>query len=91
MTDTPTLFERPDGRAIGELREIRFQTGIAPHALGSVLVCFGDTRVICAASIDERVPGWMRAQKIEGGLDDRGVFDAALQHAGSEATGHQSR
>jgi ribonuclease PH len=67
MTDTPTLFERPDGRAIGELREIRFQTGIAPHALGSVLVCFGDTRVICAASIDERVPGWMRAQKIEGG------------------------
>jgi ribonuclease PH len=31
------------------------------------LVSFGDTRVICAASIDERVPGWMRAQKIEGG------------------------
>jgi ribonuclease PH len=32
-----------------------------------VLVSFGDTRVICAASIDNRVPGWMRAQKVEGG------------------------
>jgi len=35
--------------------------------LGSVLVSFGDTRVICAASIDDRVPGWMRAQKVAGG------------------------
>ncbi|MGJ8651114.1 MAG: ribonuclease PH [Opitutaceae bacterium] len=68
MTEvTTTPFARPDGRAIDELRSIRFETGIAPHALGSVLVSFGDTRVICAASIDERVPGWMRAQKVEGG------------------------
>jgi ribonuclease PH len=67
MTEPSTTFQRPDGRAVNELREIRFQTGIAPHALGSVLVSFGDTRVICAASIDEKVPGWMRAQKVEGG------------------------
>lgn len=67
MTETETPFARPDGRAIDQLREIRFETGIAPHALGSVLVSFGDTRIICAASIDERVPGWMRAQKVEGG------------------------
>ena len=67
MTETETPFARPDGRAVDQLREIRFETGIAPHALGSVLVSFGDTRVICAASIDERVPGWMRAQKVEGG------------------------
>lgn len=67
MTEPETPFARPDGRAIDQLREIRFETGIAPHALGSVLVSFGDTRVICAASIDERVPGWMRAQKVEGG------------------------
>ncbi|MEM7792817.1 MAG: ribonuclease PH, partial [Verrucomicrobiota bacterium] len=40
---------------------------IAPHALGSVLVSFGLTRVICAASIDDRVPGWMRQQGVEGG------------------------
>jgi ribonuclease PH len=68
MTDTPEEpFARPDGRAIDQLRPISFQIGIAPHALGSVLVSFGNTRVICAASIDNRVPGWMRAQKVEGG------------------------
>ncbi len=65
--DTPQPFTRPDGRAVDQLREIRFEAGIAPHALGSVLVSFGDTRVICAASIDNNVPGWMRAQKVEGG------------------------
>lgn len=66
-TDTETTFARPDARAVDQLRNIQFETGIAPHALGSVLVSFGDTRVICAASIDNRVPGWMRAQKVEGG------------------------
>lgn len=67
MTDTEKTFARPDGRAVDQLRPIHFETGIAPHALGSVLVSFENTRVICAASIDERVPGWMRAQKVEGG------------------------
>jgi ribonuclease PH len=67
MPDPDTPFTRPDGRAVDALRPIEFQTDIAPHAAGSVLVSFGRTRVICAASIDERVPGWMRAQKVEGG------------------------
>lgn len=68
MTESTEIpFSRPDGRAVDELRELRFEVGIAPHALGSVLVSFGDTRVICAASVDDRVPGWMRAQKIGGG------------------------
>ncbi len=67
-TTTSTLpFARPDSRAVDQLRDISFEVGIAPHSLGSVLVSFGATRVICAASIDERVPGWMRAQKVEGG------------------------
>ena len=68
MSETTTKpFARPDGRAVDQLRPISFEIGIAPHALGSVLVSFGNTRVICAASIDKRVPGWMRAQKVEGG------------------------
>lgn len=68
MTDTtdPTCL-RPDGRAVDQLRPIHFETGIAPHALGSVLVSFEQTRIICAASVDNRVPGWMRAQGVEGG------------------------
>ena len=64
---TETKFARPDGRAVDELRPIRFETEIAPHAMGSVLVSFGNTRVICAASVEDRVPAWMRAQKVEGG------------------------
>lgn len=67
MPATETFFARPDGRAVDQLRTIRFQTGIAPHASGSVLVSFGDTRVICAVSVEHRLPGWMRAQNVEGG------------------------
>ena len=58
---------RPDQREINQLRPISFTPGIAPHASGSVLVSFGDTRVICACTIEENVPGWMRYQKIKGG------------------------
>ena len=66
-TEEPAPFARPDGREVDQLRPVTFEAGIAPHSLGSVLVSFGDTRVICAASIDNRVPGWMRAQNVEGG------------------------
>ena len=46
MTETETPFARPDGRAVDQLRPIHFETGIAPHALGSVLVSFEKTRVM---------------------------------------------
>jgi ribonuclease PH len=49
------------------MREVTFTPNVAPHASGSVLVSFGNTRVICAATIEDSVPGWMRYQKIEGG------------------------
>ena len=58
---------RPDGRNHDQLRPISFQPGIAPHATGSVLVSFGNTRVICAATIQEDVPRWMKYQKVGGG------------------------
>jgi len=58
---------RPDGRQPDQLRPISFAPNIAPHAHGSVLVSFGDTRVICCATIEEDVPRWMRAQRVEGG------------------------
>ncbi|WP_221029366.1 ribonuclease PH [Actomonas aquatica] len=60
-------FTRADGRAADQLRSISFQPDIAPHATGSVLVSFGDTRVICGATIEAKVPGWMRAQNVSGG------------------------
>ena len=58
---------RHDGRSPGELRKIEIQPGIAPHAQGSVLIAFGNTRVICAAMIDEAVPRWMKDQNVSGG------------------------
>ncbi|MBK1856783.1 ribonuclease PH [Cerasicoccus arenae] len=58
---------RLDGRTCDQLRTITFEPGIAPNATGSVLVSFGNTRVICGATIEKRVPGWMNAQGVEGG------------------------
>ncbi len=58
---------RSDGRRPDELRPIRFEANIAPHATGSVLVSFGTTRVICAATIEPNVPTWMKQQGIKGG------------------------
>ncbi len=51
---------RPDGRATDELRPVSFQRDFTDMADGSVLVGFGQTRVLCTASIDEDVPRWMR-------------------------------
>ena len=60
-------FTRPSGREFDQMREVTFKKDIAPHANGSVLCSFGNTQVICAAMIEDRVPGWMRQQKVEGG------------------------
>lgn len=60
-------MSRPDGRQSDQLRPISFIPHVAPHATGSVLVSFGDTRVICTATVEDDVPRWMRAQKVEGG------------------------
>lgn len=51
---------RPSGRAPDQLREIALETDFSKHAEGSCLARFGDTHVLCTASIDEGVPGWLR-------------------------------
>jgi len=58
---------RADGRTGSQLRPLRFQNHIAPHAAGSTLIEWGHTRVICAVTIEETVPRWMKEQKVEGG------------------------
>jgi ribonuclease PH len=60
-------MDRPDGRQKSDLRTISFLPHIAPNSTGSVLVSFGNTRVICAATIEEDVPRWMKYQKVDGG------------------------
>ena len=51
---------RPSGRAAGQMRTVSFTKDFTKHAEGSVLVAFGDTKVICTASIDNRQPRWIR-------------------------------
>jgi len=62
-----STFSRPDGRSCDALRDISFEADIAANATGSVLVSFGNTKVICGAMLEKRVPGWMRAQNVTGG------------------------
>lgn len=51
---------RPSGRAASKMREIEMITGYSKHAEGSCFIKFGDTHVLCTASVEEKVPGWMR-------------------------------
>ncbi|MBL9213043.1 MAG: ribonuclease PH [Opitutaceae bacterium] len=62
-----TSAARADGRRPDQLRPITFEPNIAPYATGSVLVSYGLTRVICAATIEPNVPTWMKQQKVPGG------------------------
>lgn len=55
-------WSRPSGRAPNDLRAVRLQRGFTRHAEGSVLVCFGDTQVICTASVEDRVPGFLKGK-----------------------------
>ncbi|WP_348761735.1 ribonuclease PH [uncultured Salinisphaera sp.] len=56
------MFQRPSGRAPADLRAVSIQRHFTKHAAGSVLVSFGDTRVICTASVEDRVPPWLRGK-----------------------------
>src|ERR1017187_2241748 len=59
--------ERADGRRPDELRAISLEAGFAPNATGSVLVRYGSTQVICAATVEPGVPTWMKQQGVRGG------------------------
>lgn len=60
-------MNRLDNRAVDQLRPISFVPNIAPYATGSVLARCGNTQVICAASLEAKVPSWMKAQGVPGG------------------------
>ena len=54
---------RPSGREADQMRDVSITRNYTMHAEGSVLVEFGNTRVLCTASVEPRVPGWMRGTK----------------------------
>ncbi|MBT4300409.1 MAG: ribonuclease PH, partial [Gammaproteobacteria bacterium] len=53
---------RPSKRAPDQMREIKITRNYTKHAEGSVLVEFGDTKVICTASVEDRIPRWLKGQ-----------------------------
>jgi ribonuclease PH len=56
------MTERPSGRAFDQLRDIRLETGVSKYAEGSCLAKFGDTHVLCTASVDPGTPRWLKGQ-----------------------------
>ncbi|GAA1347677.1 ribonuclease PH [Falsarthrobacter nasiphocae] len=65
MTQTPTettSAPRLDGRRPDQIRDVTIETGWSKNAEGSALVSFGDTRVLCTASLTEGVPRWLKGQ-----------------------------
>ncbi len=58
---------RPDGRRPDQIRPLSFSNGFAPHATGSTLIEWGNTRVICGVTVEDTVPRWMKDQGVPGG------------------------
>jgi len=61
MSSTPSsTFSRPSGRPFDQMRPVSFETGVNKYAEGSCLAKFGDTHVLCLATVEEKVPGWLK-------------------------------
>ncbi len=90
LASSPTA--RPSGRAPNQLREVSIQRGYTRHAEGSVLVSFGDTRVLCTASVEERVPPFLKGQGQGWVTAEYGMLPRATHTRGSReaARGKQS-
>ena len=83
---------RPSNRRPDELRAVTLERGYTKHAEGSVLVCFGDTKVLCTASVEEKVPGFLRGSKQGWLTAEYGMLPRATNTRGDReaARGRQS-
>ena len=78
-------FTRTQNRAVNELRPVKLTRNFTVHAEGSVLVEFGDTRVLCTASVEDRVPPFLQGQ-------GRGLGHGRIRHAAARhAHAHRDR
>ena len=66
---------RPSGRDLAEMRTIAIDVGVTRHAEGSCLIKCGDTHVMCTASVDERVPPFLKGSGL--GMGNGGIWYAA--------------
>ncbi|MCC7393413.1 MAG: ribonuclease PH [Sphingomonadaceae bacterium] len=83
---------RHSGRAADQMRTISIETNFTRHAEGSVLIGFGDTKVLVTASVDEKVPGWMRGKGAGWVTGEYGMLPRATHTRGNReaAKGKQS-
>lgn len=82
---------RPSGRDTSEMRKISIETGVSRHAEGSCLIKCGDTHVLCTASVDERVPPWMKGSGLGWVTAEYGMLPRATHTRGRrEAKNGQS-
>src|SRR5437868_2163133 len=83
---------RPSGRAPDQMRELKFEPAFTRHAEGSCLVSFGDTRVLCTASVEEKVPPFLRGKAQGWVTAEYGMLPRATHTRGSReaAKGKQS-
>src|SRR3954454_9241327 len=89
---TRGFLMRPSGRAPDQMRELTFEPGFTRHAEGSFLVSFGDTRVLCTASVEERVPPFLRGKAQGWVTAEYGMLPRATHTRGNReaAKGKQS-
>ena len=83
---------RPSGRAPDQMRELTFEPGFTVHAEGACLVSFGNTRVLCTASVEEKVPPFLRGKAQGWVTAEYGMLPRATHTRGSReaAKGKQS-
>lgn len=83
---------RPSGRAPDQMRELTFEPGFTRHAEGACLVSFGDTRVLCTASVEDRVPPFLRGKAQGWVTAEYGMLPRATHTRGNReaARGRQS-
>ena len=83
---------RPSGRAPDQMRELKFEPAFTRHAEGSCLVSFGDTRVLCTASVEEKVPPFQRRKAQASVTAEYGMLPRATHTRGNReaAKGKQS-
>jgi len=77
-------MQRTDGRGPDEIRALNFELNVVPHAIGSLLVSMGQTRVTCGVTIEEAVPRCMKEQGVTGGwltAEYSTIFDADAEAA----------
>ncbi|MEO1100359.1 MAG: ribonuclease PH [Pseudomonadota bacterium] len=87
-----TTFQRPSGRTADQLRDVVLETGVTRYAEGSCLAKFGHTHVLCTASWQDSVPGWMRGRGSGWVTGEYGMLPRATHTRGRReaAAGKQS-